>query len=103
MELVNGRLPLGPHQSVGQGNQQPSRAVSVDVSVDAAEVAERLLDSERASFEKKPLVSRTPAGGGDGQPDFEGHVESWCATGELHATEVMKGVSARRDQLENSV
>jgi len=103
IELLHGRLLFDSHQSVGQGDQQSLRAVAVDVSVGAGKVAERLLDSERARFEEKPLVSGAPASGGNGQPDFERHVESWCPTGELHSAEVMKRIPARRDQLENAV
>jgi hypothetical protein len=75
----------------------------VDVCVGAGKVAQRLLNPERAGFEEKPLVSGTPAGGGNREPDLERHVESWSATRELHPAEVVKRVPARRDELEDAV
>ena len=48
-------------------------------------------------------MSGAPAGGGNSQADFEGHVEPRCAAGELNPTEVVERISARRDQLEDAV
>jgi len=61
------------------------------------------LDPERLGLEEKPLMGRTPAGGGDGESDLEGHVESWCATGELNPAEIVEGIPAGRDQLQDTV
>jgi hypothetical protein len=61
------------------------------------------LDPERLGLEEKPLMGRTPAGGGDGQSDLEGHVESWCAAGELDPAEIVEGIPAGRDQLQDTV
>jgi len=76
-------------------------AVTVDISVGSSEIAQCLLD--RARLQEKPLMSGSPAGGGNSQADFEGHVEPRRAAGELNPTEVMEGISARRDQLEDAV
>jgi len=48
-------------------------------------------------------MSGAPAGGGNSQADFERHVEPRRAAGELNPTEVVEGISARRDQLEDAV
>jgi hypothetical protein len=44
-----------------------------------------------------------PAGGGDSQSDFERHVEARCAAGELNATEIVEGVPAYGNQLQDAV
>ena len=76
VELINGRLLFDPHQSVGQGNQQSVGGIPVDVSVGTGQVAECLLDSERACLEEKPLMGGAPASSGNGEPDLERHVEA---------------------------
>jgi len=38
-------------------------------------------------------MSGPPAGGGNSQADFEGHVEPRRAAGELNPTEVVEGIS----------
>ncbi len=48
-------------------------------------------------------MGRTPAGGGDGESDLEGHVESRRATGELHPAEMVEGIPAGSDQLQDTV
>jgi len=45
----------------------------------------------------------TPAGDGDSQAHFKRHVESWGAAGQLHPTEIVEGVSARREQVEDAI
>ncbi len=68
----------------------------MDVGIGPAEIAQGLLDPERLGLEEKPLMGRTPAGGGDGEPDLEGHVESRCAPGELNPAEIVEGITRRR-------
>lgn len=75
----------------------------MDVGIGPTEIAQGLLDPERLGLEEKPLMGRTPAGGGDGEPDLEGHVESRCATGELNPAEIVEGIPAGRDQLQDTV
>ena len=48
-------------------------------------------------------MSGAPAGGSNSQADFEGHVESRRAAGQLNPAEVMEGIAAHRDQLEDAV
>ena len=75
----------------------------MDVGVGSPEIAQCLLDPKRARLQKEPLMSGAPAGGGNSQADFERHVEPRRAAGELNPTEVVEGVSACRDQLEDAV
>src|SRR5713101_8299520 len=96
IELVERRLLASSDQGVGQRDQQLPGAVTVDIGVGSSEIAQCLLDPVRARLQEEPLVSGAPAGGGNGQADFEGHVEPRRAAGELNATEVMEGISARR-------
>src|SRR5438128_12201566 len=84
---------------VGQRDQQLPGAVTVDIGVGSSEIAQCLLDPVRARLQEEPLVSGPPAGGGNSQADFEGHVEPRRAAGEVNPTEVVEGISARRDQL----
>jgi hypothetical protein len=70
----------------------------VNVGVRAAKVAEGSLNSEGVCLQEEPLMSGAPAGGGDGQAHFERHVESWGAAGQLNPTEIVEGISARREQ-----
>ncbi len=48
-------------------------------------------------------MSGTPAGGGNSQPHFERHGESWGTAGELNSTEVVEGIPARREQFEDAI
>jgi len=75
----------------------------VNVGVRAAEVAERSLNPEGVCLQKEPLMSGTPAGGGNSQAHFERHVESWGAAGQLNSTEVVEGISARREQVKDTI
>ena len=45
----------------------------------------------------------SPAGGGNSQAHFERRVESRGTAGELNSTEVVEGVSARREQFEDAI
>src|SRR3989454_8300075 len=99
----DGRLLLSSDQGVGERDQQPPGSVAVDVGIGPAEIAQGPLDPEPLRFEEKPLMGRTPAGGGDGEPDLEGHVESRCAIGELNPAEVVEGIPTGRDQLQDTV
>jgi len=103
IELVERRLLASSDQGVGQRDQQLPGAVTVDIGVGSSAIAQCLLDPVRARLQEEPLVSGAPAGGGDGQADFEGHVEPRRTAGELNPTEVMEGISARRDQPEDAV
>ena len=49
------------------------------------------------------IDERTPSGGGDGQAHFERHVESGGAAGPLNPTEIVEGISARREQVEDAI
>ncbi len=73
------------------------------IGVGSAQVAQGVLDPEGACLEEKPLMRGPPAGGGDSQSDFERHVEAGCAAGELNATEIVKGVPAYGNQLQDAV
>jgi hypothetical protein len=75
----------------------------VNVGVRAAKVAEGSLNSEGVCLQEEPLMSGAPAGGGDGQAHFERHVESWGAAGQLNPTEIVEGISARREQVEDAI
>jgi len=75
----------------------------VNVGISPAEIAQGPLDPEPLGLEEKPLMGRTPAGGGNCNSDLEGHVESRCATGELNPAEVVEGIPAGRDQLQDTV
>jgi len=103
IELVEPRLLASSDQGVGQRDQQLPGAVTVDIGVGSSAIAQCLLDPVRARLQEEPLMSGPPAGGGNSQADFEGHVEPRCAAGELNPTEVVEGISARRDQLEDAV
>ena len=48
-------------------------------------------------------MSGTPAGGGNSEANFKGHVEPRRAPRQLDTTEVMEGIAARRNQLEDAV
>ena len=48
-------------------------------------------------------MSGTPAGGGDGQAHIERHVESWGAAGQLNPTDIVEGITARREQVEDAI
>ena len=102
-KLGDGRLLRSPDQGVGERDQQPPGAVAVDVGIDPAQIAQGPLDPETLRLEEKPLMGRTPAGGGDGESDLEGHVESRCTIGELNPAEVVEGIPTGRDQLQDSV
>jgi hypothetical protein len=102
-KLIDGRLFRGSDQGVGQRDQEPPGALAVDVGIGPAEIAQGLLDPERLGLEEKPLMGRTPAGGGDGEADLEGHVEPRCATGALHPAEIVEGIPTGRDQLQDTV
>src|SRR6266850_3842611 len=43
-KLIDGRLPGGSNQGVGQRDQQPPGALAVDVSIGPTEIAQGLLD-----------------------------------------------------------
>src|SRR5713101_9131873 len=90
IELVERRLLASSDQGVGQRDQQLPGAVTVDIGVSSPEIAQCLLDPVRARLQEGRLVSGVPAGGGNGQADFERHVEPRCAAGELNPTEVVK-------------
>src|SRR2546426_11312218 len=103
IQLVDRRLFRDPYQSVGECDQQSARALAVGIGVGSAQVAQGVLDPEGACLEEKPLMRRPPAGGGDSQSDFERHVEARCAAGELNATEIVEGVPAYGNQLQDAV
>ena len=75
----------------------------MNVGVRAAKVAEGSLNPEGVCLQEEPLMSGTPAGGGDGQAHFEGHVEPRGAAGHLNPTEIVEGISARREQVEDAI
>ena len=68
VELVQRGLSGRPHESVGERDEQLTRAVAVDVRIGPAQIAQCLLDSVRACFQEEPLVIRARARDGDG-PD----------------------------------
>jgi hypothetical protein len=98
VELIEGRLLRSSYQRVGEGDQQASRAIAVDIGVGAAEIAQCPLDPVGARLQEEPLVSGTPTSGGHGQSNFERHVESRGAARELNPTEVVEGIPTRRDE-----
>ncbi len=75
----------------------------MDVGIRPTEIAQGPLHPEPFGLEEKPLMGRTPAGSSDGESDLEWHVESRCATGELNPAEIVKGIPAARDQLQDTV
>ena len=75
----------------------------MNVGVRAAEVAERSLNPEGVCLQEEPLMSGTPAGSGNSQAHFERHVESGGAAGPLNPTEIVEGISARREQVEDAI
>jgi len=103
IEHIERRLFANSDQGIGQRDQQLPRSVAVDVGVGSSEITQCLLHPVRAGLQKDPLVSGAPAGGSNSQADFEGHVESRRAAGQLNPAEVMEGIAAHRDQLEDAV
>jgi len=104
VELVQRGLSGRPHESVGERDEQLTRAVAVDVRIGPAQIAQCLLDSVRACFQEEPLVIRARARDGDGQTSLEGHIEPRrAAAGKLDPAEVVKRVATRRDQLQDAI
>ena len=103
IEHIDRGLFANSDQGIGQRDQQLPRSVAVDVGVGSSEITQCLLHPVRAGLQKDPLVSGAPAGGSNSQADFEGHVESRRAAGQLNPAEVMEGIAAHRDQLEDAV
>jgi hypothetical protein len=75
----------------------------MDVGIGPTEIAQGLLNSERLGLEEKPLMGRSPACGGDGESNLERHVEAGCAPAELDPAEIVEGISACRDELQDPI
>src|SRR5260370_2668180 len=98
VELIEGRLLRGAGERVAQRDQQSPGAPAVDVGVGAAEIAQGLLNPERSCLEDEPLMRGAPAGGSDRQSDFEGHIESRRAGGQLNSAESWKEYPQARSE-----
>lgn len=103
-ELLERRLAIRPHQRIGQLHQDPVWLGVVDEGVNTVEIAQRALQPKSASFEHEPLVLQLPAPRSpDRQAQLEGHVESRRPTPRIDAAQIMKGIAACRNQLEDAV
>jgi len=103
-ELVDRRLTIRPDQRVGQLDQHPLRLGAVDVGIDTVEITQRALEPKPARLEHEPLVPRLPVlTQADRQAQLEGHVEAGRPAPDLDQAQIVKGVAARRDQLEDAL
>ena len=72
IELSERRLLGGSDEGVGQRDQQLPGTVAVDIGVGSPEIAQCLLNPVRARLQEEPLMSGTPAGGGNSEANFKG-------------------------------
>src|SRR5215510_13321307 len=103
-ELLDRRLAIRPHQRIGQLHEHAMRLGVVDVGIDAVEIAQRALQPKPARLEHEPLVLQVAAPRSpDSQAQLEGHIEARHPASHVHAAQIVEGIVAGGDQLDDPV